>query len=54
VNSQPTEKSIEFFSRLKWRELIPYMKEIYGNEFTENLVNSLKEKPKSKIMKMPI
>jgi hypothetical protein len=43
LNYQPTKRSIRFMSKLNWKELVPYMKKIYGQEYTEIFVNRLKE-----------
>jgi hypothetical protein len=39
----PTDRSIKFMSKLNWKELIPYMKKIYGSEYAEILLKRLKE-----------
>jgi len=39
----PSERSIKFMSRLNWDELVPYMKKIYGKEYTKKFVKQLKE-----------
>ncbi len=43
LNYEPTKRSIIFMSKLNWKELVPYMKKIYGQEYTEIFVNRLKE-----------
>lgn len=43
LNYEPTKRSIIFMSKMNWKELIPYMKKIYGHEYTEIFVNRLKE-----------
>jgi len=39
----PSKRSIKFMSELNWDELVPYMKKIYGKEYTKNFVKQLKE-----------
>jgi len=39
----PSKRSIKFMSGLNWDELVPYMKKIYGEEYTKNFVKQLKE-----------
>jgi hypothetical protein len=43
LNYEPTKRSVRFMSKLNWKELVPYMKKIYGQEYTEIFVNRLKE-----------
>jgi hypothetical protein len=43
LNYGPTKRSIRFMSKLNWKELVPYMKKIYGQEYTEIFVSRLKE-----------
>lgn len=43
LNYGPTKRSIRFMSKLNWKELVPYMKKIYGQEYTEIFVKQLKE-----------
>jgi hypothetical protein len=43
MNSQPSKRSIQFMSKINWKELEPYMKKIYGEEFTKKLVKQLEE-----------
>jgi hypothetical protein len=43
VDYLPTERSIKFMSKMKWDELVPYMKKIYGEEYTKKFVKLLKE-----------
>jgi len=43
MNYEPTKRSIRFMSKLNWNELVPYMKKIYGQEYTEIFVSRLKE-----------
>ena len=39
----PTKRSIKFMSKLNLDELEPYMKKIYGKEYTKNFVKKVKE-----------
>ena len=43
MDDLPSKRSIEFMSKLNWDELMPYMKKIYGKEYTKKLVKQLKE-----------